>query len=1061
MIARRLAVALIPLVLALAVPAQAGAAFGFLGTWGSFGSLDGQFSGPAGLDVDPATGDVYVAECNGSRVQRFDANGAFLRKWGSPGTGNGQFTCARDVAVDATGVYVVDAGNNRVQKFTTAGAYVSQFNAADSGRAFDQPNGVATDGTNVYVSDTSSSDLLGQGKERVQRFNTSGVFQAQVGAAGSGGANTGEYNKMGGVAVGSSGIFVSDYTNHRVVRFDPLTYAGKEVWGSLGSGDGQFREFQGGVDVDASGNVWVADQYGDRVQRFTPAGAFLGTWGTTGTGDLNMNRPLDVAAGPSGALYVADTSNERIVKYGEGGTVAPTVVTGDAADVTPGGARLTGTVNPQGTSTSYRFEYGPTTSYGSTTAVTDAGAGTSAVAASATLTGLGTQTTYHYRLVALRGGSVVAVGADRTFTTPPSPGGATGCARQGHTIGVVAVCADTITSTGTGTWRASGNVTLNGGVVVDGALDLNDGLQLITSSAGTSIGVNRGGVVNWGTGRLQIDTRATTDPVSGRTGLATVTVFDFTRIVQASFGGLTMGFFGTSNEYLDSRDGGGLILSAKPNFDLGAFINVQPVGSFALGIHADAPSEFRLLGGSLGWNGINLPGGWKIGLLKLEYQADTSTWAFTGGAEITGVGSLQVSGGVAGGRLDALGVRIRAASGVPLGQTGIILDTLSGSLKGLAGGEDNPLIAALSVGGGWTPTGAPRPFNWILHIKDVGLTIDASGSGTLSGGVAVLDGEGRLASGTISFTIGIDPFVASGAMTVNLRAVLVSLAFNAQAAMNREHFTASGTVSGRLVGVNVGSASGIISDIGAGATVRVCFISCWWVGYGLKWADVSSFPPDLTSIGGDIERYRTISASSTRARAAAAERRFTVERNRPLLTVTARAQDARTKFELIGPNGVRYRLGGKRRDLYSEVYDGGKVSALVVYEPRAGIWRLREIDAPKARVKVEQVAAIGRLRPRTLRPTGTAKRPLSRRKVKTVLATWGSSRMPKGTVVDVYVASTRQGQGARIKRGLRTSGRYRIPVKALKHKTNWVSIVARAEGIAFQRATYRVPVRLK
>ena len=135
----------------------------------------------------------------------------------------------------------------------------------------------------------------------------------------------------------------------------------------------------------------------------------------------------------------------------------------------------------------------------------------------------------------------------------------------------------------------------------------------------------------------------------------------------------------------------------KPNFDLGAFINVQPVGSFALGIHATPASEFRLLGGSIGWNGINLPGGWKIGLLKLEYQGATSAWAFTGGAEITGVGGLEISGGILGGQLDQLGLKIKTP-GVPLGQTGIVLDTFGGNIKGLSGGANNPLIISALTG---------------------------------------------------------------------------------------------------------------------------------------------------------------------------------------------------------------------------------------------------------------------------------------------------------------------------------------------------------------------------
>ncbi len=1041
MVARRLAAVLVPLAFAVAAPAEAGAAFGYLDQFGSAGTGDGQFQDPAG--VGAANGELLVADRLNTRVQRFNADTkAFIGTFGTTGG-------PADVTFDPSSgspnqLLTVDFPNDRIRRFTWNGTPTglpSSFAATD-------PDGIAVNSSGtIFVSNTAN--------DRIDRFDSAGTL---LGSWGGPGAAAGQFANPSRLTFDLSGnLLVADKDNNRIQKLNGTTGAHMLTIG----GAGQLNAPEG-VAVDLSGNVIVADTANNRIRRYQGNGTAIDTYGEPGSGNGQFSSPSDVFVAGNGKVYVADELNNRVQILGEGGSppgvLLPVVTTGPADGLTRSGARLTGTANPQGAATDYRFEYGTTTSYGSVTTTTAAGSGSADVAAAASISGLTPRTTYHYRLVGLRSGSVVAVGADRTFVTP-DPGTATGCTRDGHTVGVVAVCADAITSTGAGTWRATGGVTLNTGVVVGGDIDIDDTTNLITSGPGTSIGVNRGGVVNWGTGRLQIDTRATTDPVSGRTGLASVTVFDFTRIVQATFGGLTMGFLGTSTEYLDPADGGGLILSVKPNFDLGAFISVQPIGSFSLGIHATPSSEFRLLGGSIGWNGINLPGGWKIGLLKLEYQGATSAWAFTGGAEITGVGGLEITGGILGGRLDQLGLKIKTP-GVPLGQTGIVLDTFGGSIKGLAGGANNPLIISALTAGGWTPTGAPDPFNWILHIKDVTLTINTSGSGTLSGGVAVLDGEGRLAGGTISFTIGILPFQASGNLNIRLQAVAVSITFNADAAMNRSHFTGSGTASGRLVGVNVGSATGIISDVGAGASVRVCFFRCWRVGYGLRWANVSSFPPDVDWIGGDTEQYRTISAASARGGAAATTRRFRVERGRPLLYVTARANDAKTEFELIGPTGVRYRLGGERRDLYTEVRADGKVSAIVVYEPRPGTWRLREIDAPKARVKVQEVAELGTLRARTLRPTGTKKTPLSRKKVKSVLATWRSTGLPQRTRVDIFVSSTKKGQGTRVKQGLRSTGRYRIPTKVLKDKTNWVSVVARAEGTAFQRVLYRVPVRM-
>jgi DNA-binding beta-propeller fold protein YncE len=64
------------------------------------------FYTPIGIAVDPS-GNVYVADTGSDRIQKFDSNGNFLAKWGSFGTGDGQFHSPYGVAVDSSGnVYV-------------------------------------------------------------------------------------------------------------------------------------------------------------------------------------------------------------------------------------------------------------------------------------------------------------------------------------------------------------------------------------------------------------------------------------------------------------------------------------------------------------------------------------------------------------------------------------------------------------------------------------------------------------------------------------------------------------------------------------------------------------------------------------------------------------------------------------------------------------------------------------------------------------------------------------------------------------------------------------------
>ncbi len=108
----------------------------------------------------------------------------------------------------------------------------------------------------------------------------------------------------------------------------------------------------------------------------------------------------------------------------------PSATTGSSSNVAQSSATVSGTVNPNGTDTSYYFQYGTTTAYGAKTTSTDAGAGTAAVPVSANLTGLGSSTTYHYQLVTVNSAGDTTVGADQTFTTTTPPTVTTGTASR-------------------------------------------------------------------------------------------------------------------------------------------------------------------------------------------------------------------------------------------------------------------------------------------------------------------------------------------------------------------------------------------------------------------------------------------------------------------------------------------------------------------------------------------------------------------------------------------------------------------------------------------------------
>jgi hypothetical protein len=105
----------------------------------------------------------------------------------------------------------------------------------------------------------------------------------------------------------------------------------------------------------------------------------------------------------------------------------PTAITGPVSAVGPTSASASGTVNPNGRSTSWYFEYGTSTRYGKRTSSRSAGSGTANVQVSGTLTGLSPGRTYHYRLVATSSGGT-GRGRDGVFTTPAAPVAVTGAA---------------------------------------------------------------------------------------------------------------------------------------------------------------------------------------------------------------------------------------------------------------------------------------------------------------------------------------------------------------------------------------------------------------------------------------------------------------------------------------------------------------------------------------------------------------------------------------------------------------------------------------------------------
>jgi len=280
--------------------------------WGSIGTGNGEFSNAYDVAVD-TSGNVYVADTFGNRIQKFDSEGTYLGQWGSPGSSDGEFDYPFGIATDDDdNVYVADKDNDRIQKFDSNGNFLTKWGSEGSGDGqLNGPFGIAVaDDGSIYVSELYNN--------RVQKFvwdvgTSSYVYSTKWGVWGSG---DGQFKQPRGIAIDSSGdVYVAEDANDRIQKFDSDgTFLTK--WGSEGSGDGQFKDPYG-VAVDADGNVYVVDSTNDRVQKFTyNAGTstydYATKWGAFGTGDGQFWYPAGIALHPNGDVYIADQGNNRI-----------------------------------------------------------------------------------------------------------------------------------------------------------------------------------------------------------------------------------------------------------------------------------------------------------------------------------------------------------------------------------------------------------------------------------------------------------------------------------------------------------------------------------------------------------------------------------------------------------------------------------------------------------------------------------------------------------------------------------------------------------------------------
>jgi peptidylamidoglycolate lyase len=136
---------------------------------------------------------------------------------------------------------------------------------------FIMPHGLTVDkDNNVWVTDV--------GLHQIFKFNHDGKLLMKLGETKIPGNDSLHFNRPTDVAVASDGSFyVTDgYRNSRVIKFSA---SGKYLfeWGKKGNKPGEFN-IPHAIDLDAKGNVYVADRQNNRIQEFDAGGKFLKEW---------------------------------------------------------------------------------------------------------------------------------------------------------------------------------------------------------------------------------------------------------------------------------------------------------------------------------------------------------------------------------------------------------------------------------------------------------------------------------------------------------------------------------------------------------------------------------------------------------------------------------------------------------------------------------------------------------------------------------------------------------------------------------------------------------------
>jgi len=150
-----------------------------LGKAGVAGDGMDEFNGPSDVLVAP-DGSIFVVDGHGSegnnRVMKFDADGDFIKTWGTTGKEDGEFRDPHALAMDSTGrLFVGDRGNSRLQIFDQDGNHIETWTQ------FGRPSGLFIDDNDIlYAADSESNTTWGMNRGYARGIYIGSAFDGWV-----------------------------------------------------------------------------------------------------------------------------------------------------------------------------------------------------------------------------------------------------------------------------------------------------------------------------------------------------------------------------------------------------------------------------------------------------------------------------------------------------------------------------------------------------------------------------------------------------------------------------------------------------------------------------------------------------------------------------------------------------------------------------------------------------------------------------------------------------------------------------------------------------------------